>query len=201
VTRSSYLVGYGNALGEVPELAGDRISLVAASPLPGIVERAERLLTHAIKCQSRLGERFRMGTPELSAVTYSQDGHEVEYLARLLKEEGLINVLVSGGYIQVTSRGYMRYEALQTQRSASARVLSLPSKVDLSQVRVVSASGCPSVPCGTKRRPSGHREDPPYPAIASWIPCVGVAPASRARLRARPEVATMAEGGPREETP
>jgi hypothetical protein len=82
-----------NALGEVPELASDRISLVATSPLPGIVERAERLLTHVIKCQSRLGERFRMETPQLSA----------------------------GVHIQITPRGYMRYEALQTQRSASAQ--------------------------------------------------------------------------------
>jgi hypothetical protein len=104
-----------NQLGEVPELTSDRISLVVASPLPGIVERADRLLTHAIKSQSRLGERFRMGTPELLSITYSQDGHEVEYLARFLKDEGLINVLDLGGHIQITPRGYMRYEALRNQ--------------------------------------------------------------------------------------
>jgi hypothetical protein len=75
-----------NQLEEVPELTSDRISIIAVSRLPGIVERADRLLSHAIKCQSRLGERFRMGSPELLAVTYSQDGHEVEYLARFLKE-------------------------------------------------------------------------------------------------------------------
>jgi hypothetical protein len=110
-----------NQLGEAPELTSDRISLIAASPLPGIVERADRLLTRAVKCQSRLGERFRLGTPELPAVTYSQDGHEVEYLVRFLKDEGLINVFDPGGYIQITPRGYMRYEALQTQPSASAQ--------------------------------------------------------------------------------
>ena len=110
-----------NQLGEVPELTSDRISLILASPSPGIVERADRLLSHAIKCQSRLGERFRMGTPELLAATYSQDGHEVEYLARFLKDEGLINVLDLGGHIQITPRDYMRYESLQTQPSASAQ--------------------------------------------------------------------------------
>jgi hypothetical protein len=110
-----------NQLREVPELTSDRISLIAALPLPGIVERADRLLTHAIKCQSKLGERFRMGALELPAVTYSQDGHEVEYLARYLKDEGLINFFDSGGYIQVTPRGYMRHENLQTQSSASAQ--------------------------------------------------------------------------------
>ena len=110
-----------NALGEEPELTSDRIGLIVASPLPGIVERADRLLTHAIKRQSRLGQRFRMGTPELLAATYSQDGHEVEYLTRFLKDESLINVLDLGAHIQITPRGYMRYEALQTQPSASAQ--------------------------------------------------------------------------------
>jgi hypothetical protein len=110
-----------NALGDEPELTSDRISIIAASPLPGIVERADRLLTRAIKCQSRLGERFRMATPQLFAVTYSQDGHEVECLARFLKDEGLINVLDLGGHIQITPHGYMRYEAFQTQPSASAQ--------------------------------------------------------------------------------
>ena len=105
----------------MPELTSDRISLVAASLLPGIVERADRLLTHAIKFQSRLGERFRMGTPELLSVTYSQDGHEVEYLARFLKDEGLINRDDLAGHIQITLRGYMRYETLQVQPSASAQ--------------------------------------------------------------------------------
>jgi hypothetical protein len=110
-----------NQLDEVPEVTSDRISIIATSRLPGIVERADRLLSHVIKCQSRLGERFRMGAPELVAVTYSQDGHEVEYLARLLKDEGLINFFDSEGHIQITPRGYMRYEALQTQPSASAQ--------------------------------------------------------------------------------
>jgi hypothetical protein len=110
-----------NALGDVPELSSERISVITAAPLPGIVDRADRLLTYAIKCQSRLGERFRMGTPELLSVTYSQDGHEVEYLARFLKDEGLISVLDLGGHFQITPRGYMRYEALQTQPSASAQ--------------------------------------------------------------------------------
>jgi hypothetical protein len=110
-----------NQLGEVPELTSDRINLIAASPLPGIVERADRLLGYAIRNQSTLGEPFNIDRSDFLAVTYSKDSDELVYLARFLNEEGLINLVTLEGGNEITPRGYMRYEALQTQPSASAQ--------------------------------------------------------------------------------
>jgi hypothetical protein len=110
-----------NQFGEVPELTSDRINLVAASPMPGIAERADRLLGYAIRTQSKLGEQFNINRYDSLAVTYSKDSDELVYLARFLDEEGLINLVTLEGGNEITPRGYMRYEALQTQPSASAQ--------------------------------------------------------------------------------
>jgi hypothetical protein len=110
-----------NALGDVPELTSDRIGLIVASPTPGIVERADRLLSYAIRDQSRLGEKFNINSPHFLAVTYSHDRDEVMYLAQFLSDVGLINLETIGGETGITPHGYMRYEALRTQSSASAQ--------------------------------------------------------------------------------
>jgi hypothetical protein len=107
-----------NQLGEVPELTSDRISLIAAAPLPGIVERADRLLSHAARSQEKLGGRVNMH-PASIAVTYSNDWDEVVYLAKFLKDEGLINFVDRETEIKLTPRGHMRYDSLQTRPSTS----------------------------------------------------------------------------------
>lgn len=109
-----------NQLGEVPELTSDRISLIAASPLPGIVDRAGRLLTHAVRNQERLGESIVLDDSFI-AITYSTGWDELMYLAQFLTDEGLIKLNDHTGKIRINPRGYMRYEALQTQPSASAQ--------------------------------------------------------------------------------
>lgn len=101
-----------NMLGEVPELTSDRIRVIAALPLPWIIERADRLLTFAVRQQSKLGEPFDSHDPGLLAITYSQDTDEVGYLLMFLKDEGLIEHVGGRGF-QVTPRGHMRYEELQ----------------------------------------------------------------------------------------
>jgi hypothetical protein len=80
-----------NQLGEVPELTSDRISIIAASRLPGIVERADRLLSHAIRNQERVGESIVLDDSFI-AVTYSTDWDELMYLARFLMDEGWIKL-------------------------------------------------------------------------------------------------------------
>ena len=110
-----------NMLGEVPELTSDRIRLVVASPLPGMIERSNRLLTFAIRKQSKLGERFNIRNPAFLAITYSQDDDELYYLTNFLSDEGLISLVAMGGMAEVTPRGYLRYEELQTHQSSSAQ--------------------------------------------------------------------------------
>jgi len=110
-----------NMLSEVPELTSDRITRIAAGPIPGIIERADRFLTLAVRCQTSLGQPFNMNDPAFQAVTYSKDNDEVTYLARFLNEEGFINLLAMGGSTEVTPQGYVRYEKLHARQAASAQ--------------------------------------------------------------------------------
>lgn len=109
-----------NMLGEMPELTSDRIRLLAKAPIPGISERADRLLSFAIKNQSRLGENFNPTRPEFIAVTYSRDDGEVIYLRDFLLSREFIRA-VGGRLFQVTPTGYIRYEELQARQTASAQ--------------------------------------------------------------------------------
>jgi hypothetical protein len=111
-----------NCLGEVPELTSEQISIVLASPAPGVMERADRLLSHAITSQKKLGETICIDLhAEFEPITYSLDSDELMYLARFLDEEGFIKFVDQKAEVSITPRGYMRYEDLQTRSSASAQ--------------------------------------------------------------------------------
>lgn len=111
-----------NMLGEVPELTSDRIGLVAAGPLPGVVERADRLLSYAIRKQKKLSDTFTIIDPALIAVTYSSGEDELQYLVEYLRDEALIKQHMGiGGIMEITPAGHMRYEELQARQPASAQ--------------------------------------------------------------------------------
>lgn len=110
-----------NILGDVPELASDRIKLIAAVRLPGLIERADRLLSFLVRKQSKLGERFSMDEPALLAVTYSKDRGELHYIAGFLNNKGLTNLIAEGSQSEIMPAGYIRYEELQTQQIVSSQ--------------------------------------------------------------------------------
>ena len=110
-----------NMLGEVPELTSDRIPFIVAAPLPGITERADRLLSYAIRKQQKLGDTFTIIDPVLIAVTYSRDEDELQFLAQHLCDEALIKYMEMGGIMKITPAGYMRNEELQARQPASAQ--------------------------------------------------------------------------------
>ena len=60
-----------NILGDIPELTDNRIRRLAASPIPGIRQRADRLLNYVIRKQKKLGDTFTVIDPALIGVTYS----------------------------------------------------------------------------------------------------------------------------------
>jgi len=108
-----------NMYREAPEITLDRINLVAASPLRGIVELAERLLGFAIQKHSGLGKRFDINDPVFAAVTYSQDNDDVGYLMNFCIEQKWLTGRPQD--LQVTPHGYMRHEQLGTRQTASAQ--------------------------------------------------------------------------------
>ena len=109
-----------NALREVPELTSDRIKLICAAPLPRIVERADRLLSYAIRSHDGLGARVHRDDPALVAVTYSKDSQDVNYLLDFLNSEGLAR-RNPNQTATIEPKGYMRFEALQQQSRTSAQ--------------------------------------------------------------------------------
>lgn len=110
-----------NTLGEIPTLTDELVSGIIASPLPGVVERAVCLLKHVINGQGFLGEHFtdRLD-PSFYAVTYSINALEMEYFLNFLCDEGFFKKNAEHDF-EVTPKGYMRYEVLQSQSSPSAQ--------------------------------------------------------------------------------
>ncbi len=110
-----------NMLGETPELTSDRIRLLAKAPIPGISERADRLLSFVVRSQNTLRSRFRIkDNPSLVPVTYSQGEDEVRYLAGFLEEQGFITFLGTD-LAEITPQGHIRYEEMQSRQIASAQ--------------------------------------------------------------------------------
>ncbi len=110
-----------NILGDIPELTDNRIRRLAASPIPGIRQRADRLLNYVIRKQKKLGDTFTAVAPALIGVTYSRDEDELQYLVGYLRDEALIKHKAQGGITEVTPAGHMRYEELQARQLASAQ--------------------------------------------------------------------------------
>ncbi len=110
-----------NILGEIPNLNYERIQHVIASPMPSIGQRADRLLSYAIRRQQKLSDTFTIIDPALISVTYSTDADELQYLVEYLKDNGLIKHQGMGGITEITPAGHMRYEKLQASQPASAQ--------------------------------------------------------------------------------
>ena len=88
---------------------------VLARSLPSFTERANRLLLEALQQQDQLGDRVNISDPRIIAATYSQDASEVELLARLLSEKGLMNSdspLLDDDDYEILPRGYAAADEL-----------------------------------------------------------------------------------------
>ena len=110
-----------NILGEIPQLTDERIQHVIASPKPGIGERADRLLSYAIRRQQNLSDTFNSYDPALIAVTYSRNNDELQYVVQYLCDAALVKHITMGGATEITPAGHMHYEELQAHQSASAQ--------------------------------------------------------------------------------
>ncbi len=110
-----------NILGEIPNLSDERIQHVIASPKLRIGQRADRLLSYAVRRQQKLSDTFSILDPALIAVTYSRDKEELQYLVQYLRDKALIKHQGMGGATEITPAGHMHYEELQVRQPASAQ--------------------------------------------------------------------------------
>lgn len=105
-------------LGERPALTRTLIDRVLARPTPPLTERIERLLQWAAKRQQVVHQVFKVGAPELVAVTHSRNVQEVIALLQYLMDETLVKRVSMDGTYQVTPRGFMHSErAINTSTS------------------------------------------------------------------------------------
>ena len=115
-----------NMLGEAKVPIGEekvnsyKFDEIKAIPIPGILERANRLLEFVVHRHRQIGESFNRNYPAFLAVTYSKDKSEVAYLFDFLREEGFI-IYLEKGWARITPKGHMRYEELHARQVASTQ--------------------------------------------------------------------------------
>ena len=110
-----------NILGEVPELTDDRIERVAAIQMPGLIERANRLLSFAIRRNPKLGGMINFHDSAYIAVSYSKDIEEVDFLLGYLRERGFFQHEAMGGNESISFEGHAHYEKLQAKQPVSTQ--------------------------------------------------------------------------------
>ena len=111
-----------NLLGEVPRLTPAQTENIRSWPTPGLMERADRLLTFAVRGLRSLGHQFDLTDKAFEGVSYSKDFEEVFYLARFLEQQGFIEIYAADGIANgITPQGYMRSEKIRGQQAASTQ--------------------------------------------------------------------------------
>lgn len=109
-----------NQVGDIPRIDNVWIKRITGRPIPGIIERANRILAFAVSLQATLNSTFNfLGNPAFEAISYSQNMKEVHYLIDFLFHEGLLEHHHVG--MRITPRGFMRHEELSTSRTASVQ--------------------------------------------------------------------------------
>lgn len=106
------------SVGEIPEITSYNLKGILSLPIPGIIERADRLLNLAARLTEELGGEFDLNIPAFIAATYSNDWDEVYYLAKFYHDQGYINMIASG-VNQVSPGGYLRLEEISSRISGS----------------------------------------------------------------------------------
>ena len=124
LVRLSRLPGWireQNDAANIPMITSDVLKQVMARPLPGVVERAERMLLEAYKGQGTLGERFNINDPRFLGASYSVHMKEVAFLLKLLKERGMMEGVVMGGGTEILPSGYIHIDELTRKPSTASQ--------------------------------------------------------------------------------
>jgi hypothetical protein len=124
MVRLSGWVREQNAAGVVPVRITPEISRrVTQMQLPGLRERSSRVLAILARDYWRpgawLGSETVAHDPELPAVSYSRDEHEVLLLLNVLEDEGFLRG--KGAMAAISVKGLLAAEALGASKSSSAQ--------------------------------------------------------------------------------
>ena len=101
-----------NRANTIPTISGDVLESVSARSLPTVAERADRLLLEALRGQKQLSDDFNITDPKFLAATYSHNDADVNYLAEMLVDEGLVKRISAGGLYRILPRGHIAADKL-----------------------------------------------------------------------------------------
>jgi hypothetical protein len=96
-----------NDIGDLPVLSSYDIDQLKTLPEKTVKERADRLLTYAVRKQQDLGNTFSLLAPMAIGYTHSRSDPDITALAGLLVSQGLLRD-IGRGIAQVTPRGFIQ---------------------------------------------------------------------------------------------
>lgn len=112
-----------NRNGIVPEISAKTLERIALRPLPGVAERADRLMLEALHGRKRLDAIVNLGEPRFVAATYSWDHQELLVLWRRLMSHGWMRKQTDQGpKVRITAEGYIAADELVAERGQSEEV-------------------------------------------------------------------------------
>lgn len=109
-----------NRLGSVPMITSVNLKEVIESPIPSIAERADSLLLEAESQLTGLGEYFNITEPRFLAATYSTTRDDVNFLLKMLTDQGYAEAVTLAGGCEILPAGYIHLEDIRTMPSTSS---------------------------------------------------------------------------------
>jgi len=119
--RLSGWVREQNRSGSIPMITSDNLNKILARPLPSLAERASALLIEAEYGLKNLGDRFNIYDPRFLAATYSSSQQDVDFLLRMLREQGLAEAKTTDGGCEIQPSGYMQLDGMRKRTSISSQ--------------------------------------------------------------------------------
>ena len=111
-----------NRAGAIPAIDSNELERLRRRPLPGLVERADRLLQDAVTGSSSLRKKIDWKGREHIGRTYSLNGTDVAILSHFLQEEGYIYLDPNGSTGYVKPKGLIRVEELQRTPNETSNI-------------------------------------------------------------------------------
>lgn len=124
-----------NTLGSIPLITSDSLKTILSTPVPPVMERTEMLLLEAEKGLKNLGDTFNINEPRFLAATYSSSSQDVDYLLRILSDQGLAEARPMGVECEILPSGYIHLDELRGKGSGSSSgFVAMSFQADLNEI-------------------------------------------------------------------
>lgn len=108
-----------NRAGAIPVITSNNLEQILNVPLPTVAERATFLLLEAERGLTGLGDTFNIQDPRFLAATYSTSRDDVNFLLRMLSDQGFAEETNLGGGCEILPKGYIHLDELKGNPSTS----------------------------------------------------------------------------------